>query len=595
MPYEKYVRNQLKKQIDEKNPSTINSFAQKVPLEKPEKKQGLTVSNTQPSNESDKPAALKQNQGVVRAHLPPRPSQENTTVSSLQASSIRVNSTSGERGSAVKTIDSNQVQSVTASAIDKASFKQGMLPANVRSIKQEYQEPKTWSNKSKAGPAIPITSSVENRNRDVPSEQLPQEPDTSQQNRNYKKVIRSDEEVSARTNTVYAKNTTAVNSNLKQSSQAVPLQRVTRPVLDDPALMTPPSQLLNPVSKGREVIDLTSDDSPPGVQSISHSVPHVQGSRENVQEISKAQKPVGSRDMEVRKHVQKSQNRQEYHDKSSRHHPIREVQPSGDMSPVYEVQSYRVQPFNNNKVSPEVQDSFSGSIIKKGKDDSYPPVRQEAVLPKHDKKRHQQARVDNLEGRYTHSPSSDTVDEHFAEWIRRQSSVQHCHPKSSVSHHIQSANPELGQFRYRYLSEDVCPPDCSCSLPTSRKDEIIAAVAPPKPKKEHYEEDLPFPTMWSPPMVPDHPDLYVSHPAHLQASSDALASHMCTPSRIFIPSAQIFSPPYHMSMAPMGAPLITGTDDQLHIHPHCLMASSYPCTSSSRTPEGKPYPLYSFT
>lgn len=582
--------------MDEKNPSTINSLAQKVPLNKPEKKQGLTVSNTKPGIETDKTAALKQNQSYS-TKTSTRPQQDNTAVSSLPSSTYRMNTTSDAKGNAVKTTDSSQVHSVTVSSVNKASFKQGMPPVAVQSIKQEYQESKTWSNKSKIGAAPAITPSMEKRIRDIPTEQLPQEVDTSQQNRNYIKIIRNDEEASARTNTVYAKNTTAVNTNLKQSVQVAPIQRVTRPVHDDAtALMSSPSQPLNPVSKGREIIDLTSDDSPPGLHSKSHSVQHIQGSQGNAQELSKEQKPVGGGDTEGRRHAQKSQTRQEYRDSGSRHHPIREVQPSGQLSPVYDVQSYSVQPFNNNKVPPQVKDSLSGSMIKKGKDEGYAPIKQETVLPKHDKKRHQQARMENFEGRYTHSPSSDSVDEHFAEWLRRQSTVQHRRPKSNVSHHIQSANPELGQFRYGYISEDICAPDCSCSLPTSRKDEIITAVPPPKPKKEHYEEDLPFPALWSPSMVADHPDLYISHPAHLQGPPDALASHMCTPSRIFIPTAQIFSPPYHMSMAPMGAPpLIAGTDDQLHIHPHCLMASSYPCTSSSRTPDGTGYPLYSFT
>ena len=595
LPYEKYVRNQLKKQMDEKNPSAINSLAQKMPLNKSEKRQGLTVSNTKPGIETDKTTAPRQNHGVVKA-IPPRFPQDNTAVSSLPSSPYRINTTSDAKGNVVKTTNSSQVHSVTASAVNKASFKQGMPPVALQSIKQDYQESKTWSNKSKTSLAPPITSSAEKRNRDIPTEQLPQEVETSQQNRNYIKIIRSDEEASARTNTIYAKNSAAVNTNLKQSIQAAPLQRITRPAHEDAALMSPPSQLLNPVSKGREIIDLTSDDSPPGLQSKSRSVPHIQGSQGNAQEMSKVQKQVGGGDIEGRRHMQKSQTRQEYLDSISRHHPAKDVQPSGEVSSAYDVQTYSAKKFNNNKVPPQVQDSLSGSTIKKGKDEGYPPMKQETIFPKQDKKRHQQAQAENLEGRYTHSPSSNSVDEHFAEWFRRQASVPHRHPKSNVSHHIQSANSELGQFRYGYVSEDICAPDCSCSLPTSRKDEIITAVPPPKPKKEHYEEDLPFPALWSPSMVADHPDLYLSHPAHLQAPPDALASHMCTPSRIFIPTAQIFSPPYHMSMAPMAAPpLIASTDDQLHIHPHCLMASSYPCTSTSRTPDGTGYPLYSFT
>ena len=601
MPYEKHVRNQLKKQMDEKNPSSVNSLPQNQPLDKPEKKQGLTVSNkAKPGIETDKAAVLKQNQGAVGA-TPARLPQDVTAFSSLQSSPYTMNTTTRIKGSAVKTTESGHVHSVMASCETKTSFKQGMSSAAVQSFKQEYQEPKTCNTKSKTGAAPPITSATEKQNRNTPTEQRATEQrpqDTSQQNRNYIKSMQGDEEAGLTTSTVYAKNTSA-NTNLKQSVQAVPLQRVFRGVHDD-KLMSPLPQLLNSVSKGREIIDLTSDDSPPGSQPKSHLVPHTQGSQGNAQDLSKMQRS-GSGDTEGLRHGHKSATRQEYHDSSKRRHPVREVQTGGEVSSVYEVQTYGIQPFNNNRVAPQVQDSSPS--IKKGKDEGYPLVKQETFLPKHDKKRHQQAQVESLEGRYTHSPSSDSADEHFAEWFRRQSNVQHHRPTCSVSHHMQSPNPELGQFRYGYITEDMSAPDCSCSLPTSRKDEIVAVAPPTKSKKEHYEEDLPFPGIpmypgrWSPSMVTDHPDLYISsHPPHLGVPPDALASHLCTPSRIFIPTAQIFSPPYHMGMAPMGAPsLIAGTDDQLHIHPHCLMASSYPRSSSSRTPDGTGYPLYSFT
>lgn len=597
MPYEKHVRNQLKKQMDEKTPSSVNSLLQNQPCDKPGKKQGLTVSNKpKPDIETDKAVVLKQNQGAVGA-VPARPPQDGTAVSSLQSSPYVMNTATDVKGNAVKTTDSGQVHSVTASSVSKTSFKQGMSPVVVRSFKQECQEPKTCSSKSKTGAAPPITSASEKQNKDTPTEQCPQ--DINQQNRNFITTMQSEEEAGVTANTVYAKNT-AANTNLKQSVQAVPLQRVFRGVHDD-ELTSPPPQLLNSVSKGREIIDLTSDDSPPGSQSKSHLVPHIQGSQANAQEMSKMHRPTGGGDTEGRRQVHKSQARQEYHESSKRHHPVREAQTSGEVSSVYDVQTYGIQPFNNNRVPPQVQES--SPAIKKSKDEGYPLVKQEAFLPKRDKQRRQQARVESLEGRYTHSPSSDSADEHFAEWLRRQSSVQHHRPKCSVSHHIQSPNPELGQFRYGYVAEDMRASDCSCSIPTSRKDEIVAVTPPTKAKKEHYEEDLPFPGIamypgrWSPSMVADHPDLYISsHPPHLGVPPDALASHMCTPSRIFIPTAQIFSPPYHMGMAAMGAPpLIAGTDDQLHIHPHCLMASSYPRSSSSRTPDGTGYPLYSFT
>ena len=574
--------------MDEKNPSSVNSLPQNQPLNKPEKKQGLTVSNkVKPDIETDKAAVLKQNQGAKGA-IPARPPQDGTVVSSLQSSPHTMNATTDVKGNTVKKTESGQAHTFTASSVNKTSFRQGMSPVAVQSFKQEYHEPKTCISKSKTGTAPPITSATEKQIRDTPTEQRTTEQrpqDASQQNRNFIKTMQSEVEASVTTNTVYAKNISA-NTNLKQSVQAVAPQKVFRGVHDD-KLMSPPPQLLNSVSRGREIIDLTSDDSPPGSQSKSHLMPHIQGCQGNAQDMSKIQRPGGD-DTEGRRHVHGSQARQEYLESSKRHHPVREVQTSGEVSSVYDVQTYGIQPFNNNRV----QD-------KKGKDEGYPLVKQETFLPKRDKQKHQQTRVESLEGRYTHSPSSDSPEEHFAEWLRWQSSVQHHRPKCSVSHHIQSPNPDLGQFRYGYVSAS----DCSCSLPTSRKDEIVAVAPPTKAKKEHYEEDLPFsgmaiyPGSGSPSMVTDHPDLYISsHPPHLGVPPDALASHMCTPSRIFIPPAQIFSPPYHMGMAAMGAPpLIAGTDDQLHIHPHCLMASSYPRSSSSRTPDGTGYPLYSFT
>ena len=583
--------------MDEKNPSSVNSPLHNQSLDKPAKKQGLTVSNkAKPDIETGKATLLKQNQGAVGA-TPARAPQDGAAVSSLQSSPYTMNTATDVKGIAVKTTESGQVHPVTASSVNKTSFKQGMSPVADRSFKQEYQEPKTCSGKSKTGAALPITSATEKQYKDTPTEQRTTEhrlQDTSQQNRNFTKTIQGEEEAGVTTNTVYGKNT-AANTNLKQSVQAVPLQRVFKGAHDD-KLMSPPPQLLNSGSKGREIIDLTSEDSPPGSQSKSYLVPHNQGSQGNAQAMSKMRRPSGDGDTEGRRHVHK-----EYHESGKRHHSVREVQTGGELSSVYDMQTYSVQPLNNNRVPPQLQDS--STTIKKSKNEGYPLVKQETFLPKRDKQRRQQARVESLEGRYTHSPSSDSADEHFAEWLRRQSSVQRHRPKCSVSHHIQSPNSELGQFRYGYVTDDMCASDCSCSLPTSRKDEIVAVAPSSKAKKEHYEEDLPFPGIamypgrWSPSMVTDHPDLYISsHPPHLGVPPDALASHLCTPSRIFIPTAQIFSPPYHMGMAAMGAPpLMAGTDDQLHIHPHCLMASSYPRSSSSRTPDGTGYPLYSFT
>ena len=600
------MRSQLKKQIDEKNPSAINNPALKEPHNKPEKKQGLTVSNSKPKPcacpDTDKGPVVKQNQAVTGG-TPAKILQSNTALSSLQAPPTRVNITGDTKGNAVKTADSSHAaQAVATSAVNNDAVKQESPQATPRPIKQEYQDSKTWSNKAKAVVLQPTAMPTEKQDKRMPSEQF--QVASSQQNTNYRciKVMSSDEETSARTNTVYTKNTADGNNSSKQSLPAGPLQRVSRVAHDGSPMSSPPQQL-NTVVKGREIIDLTSDDSPPRPQSKSHPVSHIQGSQGNQQDGTKVPRSVSGRDTDGRRHASKSQLRKENHDHgSSRHHSIRDMQPSKEMSSVYDVHPYNIQPQVKPKVSPQLPESSPVSTIKRNLDEVYPSLKQEMSLPKHDKKRHQQARVESMEGRFSHSPSSDSVDEHFAEWLRRQSSA-HQQSKPHVCHQRHAANPELGKLKYSYVTDDMCPPDCPCSLPTSRKDEILS-IAPPKPKKEHYEEDLPFagmtlyPGRWSPTMLgADHPDLYISsHAAHLPAPTDSLASHMCTASRIFIPTAQIFSPPYHLGVPPVGAPPLIGSpEDQLHIHPHCLMASSYPCTSTSRAPDGAVYPLYSYT
>ena len=600
LPYERHIRSQLKKQMDEKNPSTVNNPALKEPLNKPEKKQGLTVSNSKqkPNTNPDtvNVPAVKLNPAAPE-NISARAQQRNAELSSPPTLPVKTNVTSEAKGNAVKRTDpSPVVQTVAMSTISKNDVKQDvlpvvkqdLLPAAVRPIKQEYQESKTWSSKTKADIS--------------PSEHL-QVPPSSQHNANYRciKVTGNDEETSARTNTIYAKNMAGLNSNSKLSVQAAScLQRVTGVAHDAAAKASPPQQF-STVRKGREVIDLTSDDSPPQPQSKSHSVARVQGSQGNNREISKvSSRLVSCKDADGRRHASQLQIRKEY-DGSSRHHNIREMQPSNELSSIYDAVPYGAQPQGKPKVLPQLSASSPVTMSKKNLDEVYPAVKQDASIKKLDKKRHQRARVENIDGRYTHSPSSDSVDKHFAEWFRRQSNVPQ-HTKPHLSHQRHTGNPELSKLKYSFVTEEVCPPDCLCSLPTSRNEEIVS-VPHPKPK-EHYEEDLPFPGVtlypgrWSPTLVAaDHPDLYISsHAAHLPPPPDSLASHMCSASRIFIPSAQIFSPPYHLGMAPMGGPpLIAGTDDQLHIHPHCLMASSYPCTSSSRTPDGAPYPLYSFT
>ena len=640
--------------MDEKNPTTVNNPAPKEPLNKPEKKQGLTVSNSKQkpntNPDTDNAPAAKLNP-VAPGNNPARVPQRTAELSSPPTLPVKTNITTEPKGNTVKrTEPSPVVQTVAMSTIIKDEAKQDLLPAAVRPIKQEYQESKPWSNRTKAevspikqeyqdskpwsnrtkaevspikqeyqdskpwsnrtkAEVSPIKQEYEeskpwsNRTKAEvsPSEQL-QVP-SSQRNANYRcvKVMESDEETSARTNTIYAKNMTGVNSNSKLSSvQAACFQRVAGVAHDAVPKSSSPQQF-STLRKGREVIDLTSDDSPPRPQTKSHSVAHVQGSQGNKQDVSKVSpKLVSGKDADGRRHASQSQLRKEY-EGSSRHHSIREMQPSNETPPIYDALTYGGQPQGKPKVLPQLPASSPVTMSKKSLDEVYPSGKQETGIPKHDKKRHQRAMVESLDGRFTHSPSSDSVDEHFAEWFRRQSSVPQ-HTKPHFSHQRHTGNPELSKLKYGYVTDEVCPPDCPCSLPASREEEIMS-VPHPKPK-EHYEEDLPFagvtlyPGRWSPTLVAaDHPDLYISsHAAHLPPPPDSLANHMCTASRIFIPTAQIFSPPYHLGMPPMGGPpLIAGTDDQLHIHPHCLMASSYPCTSSSRTPDGAPYPLYSFT
>lgn len=581
--------------MDEKSPSTVNNPAMKEPLSKSEKKQGLTVFNSKPkpstSPVTNKAPAVKQNQAVTEANParpPPQscPPQSCTAVSSPHALPVQMKVASEAMGNAVKTTDSAQTsEAVTVSTVHKDHIKQELSP--VRSAKQEYQESKLWSNKAKAAVPKNNTLPTERRDKVIPSEQF--QLASSQQNTNYRciKVMSSDDETSARTNMIYSKNTAAVDSSANQNIQAASLQRVIR-VANDGSQMSSPPQQLNTASKEREVIDLTLDDSPPRLQLKSHSVPHVQSPQANPQDVPKVSRPDSGRDIDGRRHASKPQLRKDYQNGSTKHHSYREVQSSREISSSYDVQTYSVHPQGKPKVSPQLPESSPVSTVKRKLDEVYPSFKQETGLPKHDKKRHQQTRVESMEGRITHSPSSDSVDEHFAEWLRRQSSAPPQQTKHRASHDRHAGNSEL---------------DCPCFLHTSRKDDNTS-VPLLKPKKEHYEEDLPFAGMtlypggWSPTMLAaDQPDLYISsHAAHLPPPPDSLPGHMCSSSRIFIPTAQLFSSPYHLGMAPMGGPpLIAGADDQLHIHPHCLMASSYPCTTSSRTPDGVAYPLYSFT
>ena len=522
---------------------------------KVEKKEGLTVSaaNSTPKpslcSNTDKEATMKETEGVNLAKI----QRSNAVVSSPPVSHVRVSFPSDAKGTAVKTTDSaHPVLAVTTSVTNK--------PHEVPISSIKHQEPTMRNDEVKVTASQPL--SLRTTKRDViPPEQF--QAVSNQQVSNYQvKMTSNNEEASARTNTIYTKNAAAVGSNSDQPHHGAALQRVSH---DGTPLSSQPKKITAP-GRGREIIDLTSEDSPPQPKARSQSLSHVQSPQADPLEKPQVSRLVSERDTDGgRRHLSKSHLRKEFNDGSLRYQLNSDIQCGREMSPVCDKQVYS----SKSQVKPKIPTSSALTW------------------------------VDNVDRRYTHSPSSEGVDEHFAEWRRRQNNF----PPQNVSHQREPGNPESNMLRYNYIKEEIWPPDCSCLLSTSRKNDISSLPPPPKPKKEHYEEDVPFPGTtlypgrWSPSMIAaDHPDLYFSsHPPHLPSPQDTLASHMCTASRIFIPTAQIFSPPYHLGLPPMGGtPLITGTDDQLHIHPHLLMGSSYPCTSNARTPDGTPY-LYSFT
>ena len=553
LPYERHIRSQLKKQIDEKKPTPVKKPVAKEAPNKVEKKEGLTVSaNSTPKPSlcpnTDKAATVKQTEGGNVAKI----QRSNAVVSSPPVSHVKVSVPSDAKETAVKTTDSvHPVLAVTTSVTSK--------PHEVPISSIKHHEPTTRKDEVKVTASQPLA--LRTTKRDViPSEQF--QAASNQQVSNYQVTMTSNEEACARTNTIYTKNAAAVGGNSNQPHHGAALQRVAH---DGTPLSSQPKKIITP-GRGREIIDLTSEDSPAQSQARSQSLSHVQPPQANPLEKPQVSRLVSERDTDGgRRHASKSHLRKEFNDGSLRYQLNSDVQCSREMSTVCDKQVYS----SKSQVKPKIPTSSAVTW------------------------------VDSMERRYAHSPSSDSVDEHFAEWRRRQTNI----PAQNVSHQREPGNPERSMLRYNYIKEEICPPDCSCLLSTSRKNDISSLPPPPKPKKEHYEEDVPFPGMtlypgrWSPTMIAaDHPDLYFSsHPPHLPSPQDTLASHMCTASRIFIPTAQIFSPPYHLGLPPMGgAPLITGTDDQLHIHPHLLMGSSYPCTSNARTPDGTPY-LYSFT
>lgn len=600
LPYERFIRSQLKKQVDEKMRPVVSEPAPKETPSKSDKKQALAVANSMSKHKSctnpdgSKAVDLKKD-SMIKESTHSKVPQVAVPVSSPQTLPRPASVASSSEKSVAKKINSRHTpQSVT---LVTGKAEQTLPTGTVSSTNQEYEESKLFSkNVAEMSQSSVVTH-------------LQIHKPVGQQNKQHNlNEFTDDDQTSARTNTIYAKNTTGTNSKSRESDQAGCLQRVAR-VVREIAPKPPSPQQSFSETKGREVIDLTSDDSPPQSQSKSYAVCLVQGPQQNA-EMSKMQGTKGkeseiskmprtkTKDSNARRIAPKPQFKRES-DCASRHGSIVDTHPRIEMTPLTDSNIYSVEPQGKQalKVSSHLPLSSSGSTVKKNFDEMYVSVKQEIGVPKHKKKLHQ-SKVEGTMSRFTQSPSGESADEHFAEWKRRQANVPQL-TKSPVSQqrHTAPCNLEQEKLDY-YVPENTCPPDCPCSLPMRRKSENLLLPLP-KPKKEHYEEDLPFASMtWAPSSVgPGHPDHYMySHPAHLPPPTDSLASHVYSASRIFIPSAQIFSPPYPLGMTPIGAPpLLAGAEDQIHIHPHCLMASTYPSSSSSRTPDGAAYPLYSFT
>lgn len=584
--------------MDEKIRPVVGEPGPKETLSKSDKKQALAVANSKHKSctnpDGGKAVDIKKD-ATIREATHSKVLQATVPVSSPQTLPGPASVTSSSEKSVAKKINIRHTAQSVALVTGKAE--QTLPTGSVSSTKEEYEESKLFSkNMAEMSQLSGVT---------------PQQIHTPiyRQNKQHNlNKFTDDDETSARTNTIYAKNTTGANSKSRESFQAGCPQRVAKVVRDIAPKPPSPQQSCTEI-KGREVIDLTSDDSPPQSQSKSYPVCLVKGPQQNA-DMSKMQSTKGkeseiskmprakTKDSTGRRIAPKPQFKKES-DCASKYGSIVETHPRIEMPPLIDPNIYSVEPQGKQvlKVSSHLPLSSPVSTVKKNFDEMYVSVKQEMGVPKH-KKKHHQSKVEGTMSQFTQSPSGESADEHFAEWKRRQANVPQL-TKSPVTQqrHKAPCNLEQEKLDY-YIPENTCLPDCPCSLPIRRKSENLLLPLP-KAKKEHYEEDVPFPSMtWAPSSVgPGHPDHYIySHPAHLGPPTDSLASHVYSASRIFIPSAQIFSPPYHLGMAPMGAPpLLAGAEDQIHIHPHCLMASTYPSSSSSRTPDGAAYPLYSFT
>ena len=204
--------------------------------------------------------------------------------------------------------------------------------------------------------------------------------------------------------------------------------------------------------------------------------------------------------------------------------------------------------------------------------------------------------MDDLHPRVTHSPSLESVEEHFDEWRRRQALVPQ--PSHAILSAVQTASE---QDPYHFLpSQYTCirtEPDYVCSQERRKEGN---AEQQEQPEEKHYADKVAFQSCWSPTSVSGAGAFTVRSPHASSPKENMVVSveQLYSTSRIFMPSPQMFSPSVPLEMMPMSpsvlaaAPLIPGPEEQFHIHPHCLMASaySYPVGTASI-----PYPLHSFT
>ena len=190
--------------------------------------------------------------------------------------------------------------------------------------------------------------------------------------------------------------------------------------------------------------------------------------------------------------------------------------------------------------------------------------------------------------RVTHSPSRDNVEEHLDEWARRRLFAQRAH---GLMAGMQADGFHFFPSPYGCLPRE---PDC----PQERRKESRKESSTEKQQElaGPYPEALAFQACLSPPAVSEASAFAAMRSAHASATKEELASmeHLYPTSRIFMPPPQLFPQmvPMSPSVLAAGPALIAGSEEQFHIHPHCLMAAPYPYPGGSAS---IPYPLHSFT